>query len=148
MEYNDEVVRIGPSPHGLGVFSQQPLASHDLVGPIRGDVIDDADYESFYCMQVGEEVLEPRAPFRYLNHSCRPNCTLVSRIDDRAGDGSLALWVETLSAIAPGQQMTIDYNWPACAAIPCTCGAPDCRGWIVAADQLCAVDRCGDGPGC
>jgi len=28
-----------------------------------------------YCMDIGNgRVLEPHAPFRYVNHSCEPNC--------------------------------------------------------------------------
>jgi SET domain-containing protein len=38
--------------------------------------------------------------------------------------------------IAIGQELTIDYNWPAVFAIPCACGSPACRGWIVTPKDL------------
>lgn len=138
MDYRDEGVRVGPSTCGLGVFSLRSLEVHQLIGPIEGTFVDDPLYESDYCMAIGvHAALEPAAPFRYMNHSCHPNCALVEMEIERE-DGTIAppeLWVEILSAIPPGEQLTIDYAWPAEFAIPCRCGSPDCRGWIVAADD-------------
>jgi hypothetical protein len=138
MEHTKEGVRVGPSAYGLGVFALHSFAAHDLLGPIQGKIVADPAYSSDYCMELGEQSLEPAPPFRYLNHSCQPNCELV--IDDNEnGDGTrpgLSVWVEICRAIASGEQMTIDYGWPADAAIPCQCGAANCRGWIVAEDGL------------
>lgn len=143
MEYCDEGVRVSPSPCGLGVFSLRLFAKHELIGPIQGTLIDDPQYQSDYCMEIGADAaLEPDAPFRYMNHSCHPNCALVE-LDIEREDGSQAapeLWVETLTAIPPGEQMTIDYAWPAEFAIPCRCCAPDCRGWIVSAADRARLD--------
>jgi hypothetical protein len=44
--------------------------------------------------------------------------------------------VETLRSIVAGEELTIDYGWPAEQAIPCGCGAEDCRGWVVAEEEL------------
>jgi len=139
MEYCEQGVRVAPSPHGLGVFSTRSFAVHELIGPIRGAVIDDPKYESDYCMELGEHLaLEPESPFRFVNHSCQPNCRLLELEPDSA-DAETAnvgdLWLEALCDIAPGEQITIDYGWPARAAIPCRCGCPECRGWIVAATE-------------
>jgi hypothetical protein len=46
------------------------------------------------------------------------------------------IWVEALRDILPGEQLTIDYAWPAEKAIKCQCGCKSCRGWIIAADEL------------
>jgi hypothetical protein len=46
------------------------------------------------------------------------------------------IWVEALRDILPGEQLTIDYAWPAEKAIKCQCGCKNCRGWIIAADEL------------
>ncbi|MDR1478083.1 MAG: hypothetical protein LBJ00_03990 [Planctomycetaceae bacterium] len=46
------------------------------------------------------------------------------------------IWVETLRDILPGEQLTIDYAWAADKAVKCQCGCKNCRGWIVAADEL------------
>ena len=120
------------------------FAAHEVLGPITGTVIDDPKYESDYCMEIGEHsALEPGPPFRYVNHSCHPNCALVEVESDQVDgtDDDRQLWLETLSEIGPGEQITIDYAWPAWAAIPCHCGSPECRGWIVAAEQRQCIGR-------
>jgi uncharacterized protein len=142
MQYIEEGVRVGPAAYGLGVYSTKPFRPQELIGPISGTVMEDPKYESDYCMELGERLaLEPSPPFRYLNHSCRPNCELVE-LEERLADGTHGnprLWLEVLTEIAPGEQMTIDYNWPAEVAIPCRCGSADCRQWIVAEEELHAV---------
>jgi len=138
MEYREEGVRVGASPHGLGVFALRSFQIHQILGPIRGTIMDDPRYESDYCMAIGpDSALEPSPPFRFMNHSCHPNCALVEMEVDREDSAAieLELWVEVLAEIHPGEQMTIDYAWPAWAAIPCHCGSPDCRGWIVDAAE-------------
>jgi uncharacterized protein len=144
MEYGRESVRVRRSTHGLGVFSSRPLHAHERIGPIEGEVMEDPLYESDYCMELGpDSAIEPDPPFRYLNHSCRPNCALTE-IETEFDDGTAAgpqLWLETQADIGADEEMTIDYAWPARSAIPCTCGCPECRGWIVAAQELDQIDR-------
>ncbi len=138
MDYTKEDVCVGPSRNGLGLFSLRTFAAGDFVGPIEGEIMADPEYGSEYAMELGERALEPAAPFRFVNHSCRPNCALAL-FDEEAADGTVRpahVWLEILSEIALGQQMTIDYAWPAGEAIPCQCGAASCRGWIVAEEQL------------
>lgn len=136
MRFVKEGVRVGASRHGLGVFSLRRFHYLEQIGPIRGQVIDDPAYESDYCMELGTSLaLEPAAPFRYLNHSCDPNCAIVE-IEKVEGDPRTGeLWIEVLREVAPGEPMTIDYGWPARVAIRCDCGSPSCRGWIVATEQ-------------
>jgi hypothetical protein len=116
----------------------------EFVGPIQGEIVEDPAYGSEYGIDLGDgdRTLEPAAPFRFLNHSCQPNCALVI-YDEEDEDGTplgVSVWLEILSEIAPGEQMTIDYAWPADAAIPCRCGAASCRGWIVAEEYLDEVE--------
>jgi hypothetical protein len=140
MDHGMESVRVGPSPHGLGVFSRRALHRRERIGPIEGRVIDDPKYESPFCMAFGRDsALEPAAPLRYLNHSCRPNCALVEIERTWRGRRSAELWLEVEADVLPGDQLTIDYGWPAKAAIPCGCGCPECRGWIVAEEELAAM---------
>jgi hypothetical protein len=137
MKYTKEGIRVGPSRHGLGAFALRPFTPGEYLGPIPGEIIEDPDYGSDYGIELGDKTLEPAAPFRFLNHSCQPNCELV--ITDEEEDGTpseLSVWLEILREIAPGEQMTIDYAWPADFAIPCQCGTATCRGWIVSADRL------------
>lgn len=46
------------------------------------------------------------------------------------------VWVETLTDVFPGEELTIDYSWPADRAARCLCGATNCRGWIVDPEEL------------
>jgi SET domain-containing protein len=46
------------------------------------------------------------------------------------------LWLQALTPIEPGDELTIDYGWPADVAIPCVCDAAGCRGWIVSLAEL------------
>ena len=137
-------VRIGVSPCGRGVFSRRRFAAGETIAGIGGEVITDPDYGSDSCIDLGGSgVLEPESPFCYLNHSCRPNCELTGRTtwDDDAAAIRHQTWLMALAEIATGDELTIDYAWPAASAIRCLCGSSDCRGWIVAPDQLGEMAR-------
>jgi hypothetical protein len=121
------------------VFANTEIPPETVVGVVKGRVIDDAEYASPYCIDLGDALsLEPRAPFRYLNHSCDPNCELVL-VDAVYPDGSPApteVELHALRPIAMGEELTIDYAWSADGAIPCLCGSQRCRGWVVAHEEL------------
>lgn len=134
-------VQVRPTPLGRGVFALRAIGPAEIVGDVNGRLIDDPDYDSRYCVDVGGGwTLEPRSPFRYLNHCCVPNCQFVYT-DQPETQGApqgpaRKLWVETLRAIEPGEELLIDYAWTADAAIPCLCGSELCRGWIVDESEL------------
>ncbi|MDR0392282.1 MAG: hypothetical protein LBH59_10280, partial [Planctomycetaceae bacterium] len=60
--------------------------------------------------------------------TCTDDAEFAPEFDD---DVDSEIWVETLRDILPGEQLTIDYAWPAEKAIKCQCGCKKCRGWIV-----------------
>lgn len=136
-------VRIGRTPLGRGVFARRRFRAEQVIGIVRGQVIDDPAYTSNYCMDLGKgRSLEPAAPFRFLNHSCDPNCELFSwETDDPAPADRL--WLQALRRIEPGEELTIDYAWPVEDAIPCGCGAAVCRSWIVSMEELGVLDGAG-----
>jgi SET domain-containing protein len=74
-------------------------------------------------------------PARYLNHSCRPNC------EARCFAGGV--WIVTSRAVAAGEELTFDYGYDleAYREHPCHCGAPDCVGFIVAAEFHLSLRR-------
>ena len=122
---------------GKGVFARKRFRKGQIIGEAKGRIIVDEEYDSRYCIELSDtHVLEPGAPFRYLNHSCEPNCELFSWEPDEDGDESMNVHVSTLRTIELGEELTIDYAWQAEAAIPCLCAAERCRGWIVDADEL------------
>lgn len=132
-------VRIGKAVCGKGVFARQDIPKGTVVGLVQGQVIDDAHYGTTHCIDLGGTYsLEPREPFRYLNHCCSPNCCLCIE-EAYYDDGTPApatVSVEAILAIPKGGELTIDYHWSAEGAIKCQCGSPVCRGWIVDADEL------------
>jgi len=98
-------------------------------------------------MDIGDgRVLEPEPPFRFVNHSCEPNCEFdwFDLVPEGGSQAVRRVYLIALREIKPGEELTIDYNWSAEGAIACRCGAPTCRGWIVDPDQLARVsaDRC------
>jgi hypothetical protein len=111
-----------------------------VVGEIRGRVLDAHPEDAQYCMELGSgRILEPAAPFRFLNHSCDPNCELFYWEDDPGQEDRL--WLQTICPIDAGEELLIDYCWPADAAIPCQCGAANCRGWVVDPEELHLVSK-------
>lgn len=127
---------------GTGVFAQRAFPEEAVIGEIEGELIDDPNAGGDYVLSLGDRwSLEPAAPFRFLNHSCEPNCEFdYWDIEDPiTGESFPHAFLISLREIQPGEQLTIDYNWPASYAIPCKCGAASCRGWIVVEDELCQL---------
>ena len=124
-------VRVGPALAGRGVFAAQTFDADVTVGMLRGRFFDDPNYGSDYCIGLfGDLSLEPAAPFRYLNHSCEPNCAVYWSEEDREAGRPPRVWLESLRPIDEGEELTIDYAWD--SQVECRCGASSCRGWIVA----------------
>jgi uncharacterized protein len=136
-----DVVYVKETNVGKGLFARARLRPLDVVAEVRGTVVDDPDHESDYCIDLGGDAkLEPRAPFRFLNHCCEPNCELVLWKKQRHGNRKFPrVWVQVLRDIEPDDELTIDYAWPAEAAIPCQCASRKCRQWIVNAEELDSV---------
>ncbi len=133
----DEIVKVKKTAVGRGVFACQDHAAESVIGEIEGEVMG-LDHESNYCMDLeGKALLEPAAPFRFLNHSCEPNCQLLLWKYQNVGGRRLRrIWVSTLRDVRAGEELTIDYAWPMDAAVPCLCGAATCRGWVVDKNEL------------
>ena len=138
MEVSEEGIRIGAAKYGQGVYATQSFETAESIGRVRGYVVYDPDYFSDYCIELSDNCsLEPAAPYRYVNHSCSPNCQFV-HYDTEGDDGIVEgeIWLETIRPIEEGEQLTIDYAWPASGAILCGCESKSCRGWIVAEEEV------------
>lgn len=143
-----DLVRVAPAPRrGLGVFAVSPVKAGRAVGRVRGE-LKPADFRSHYCVDFAGAVLEPVSPYRFLNHSCDPNCEFVEwEIDENDAGGGVGkvfeLWVHALRDVQSGEELTVDYGWDWRSAIPCQCGSPNCRGWICKLDELatCRANR-------
>ncbi len=124
---------------GKAVFAARPFALGEIVGEITGETIDDPDYCSRYAFDLENgNQLEPQAPFRFVNHSCDPNCSfeVIDVQQGRTGNVRRQLMLFAIYLINTGDELTIDYNWPVGFAIPCKCGSSYCRGWIVGEQHL------------
>jgi hypothetical protein len=134
-------MRIKTTAMGRGLFARKTFRKRQAIGIMAGRLVVDDDYDPDYVVDMGDlGVLEPKAPFRYLNHSCEPNCELVEW-EEADGSRDTRIWVHALRTVRPSDELTIDYGWPADSAIPCLCGTTKCRGWVVDVDQLGAVER-------
>jgi hypothetical protein len=130
------LIRVGETAVGNGIFARRQLRAELILGEIPGEIMDDYPEDPSYCMALPSgRLLEPAAPLRFVNHSCEPNCEIFYWEDEETNQQEDRLWLQTIRPIAAGEQLLIDYCWPADAAIPCQCGAASCRGWIVDPDE-------------
>ncbi len=141
------LLRVGPTHVGQGVFAARRLKAGMVIGEIQGEILDEHPADPSYCMELpSSRVLEPAAPLRFVNHSCDPNCELFYWFDEEAPSQEDRLWLQTIRSIEPGEELSIDYCWPADAAIPCRCGAPNCREWIVDPEERHLLQPPGGSP--
>ena len=143
-------VSVGEGIAGSGVFAKIAFPAAAVIGQIRGDLFQDERLETEYTFQAAEGYqLEPIAPFRFLNHSCDFNCEFDwLTASDWNGDPESVeeescggLYLSAVRNISPGEELTIDYNWPAEFAIKCQCGAENCRGYVVSMDEIEKINR-------
>jgi hypothetical protein len=144
MKLSELGIKIKKTPMGKGVFAVKSFRKEQTIGQMEGTVIAGDDYDPSYVVDLGKfGVLDPHAPFRYMNHCCEPNAALIEYPGETRSD-TPTIWVEATRSIRVGEQIFIDYSWPADAAIRCLCGAPGCRGWVVSAKdakKLQAAER-------
>ena len=136
-------VFVGKTELGWAVFALKDFCKGDLIGEVRGVLFGtEVVAGSSYCIEYDEDtIFEPLAPFRYMNHCCTPNAELTD-MDVQFEDGLYreATIVTAVLPIKAGQQIMIDYAWPAENAIACHCNSPNCRGYVVAKDALPFVE--------
>lgn len=126
-----QLVRVGQTHVGRGVFARRRLAADTVLGEITGEHLDDHPEDSSYVMELPSlKLLDPAPPLRFMNHSCDPNCEIFYWEANPGEVQEDRLWLQTIRPIEAGEELLIDYAWPADAAIPCRCGAANCRGWI------------------
>jgi uncharacterized protein len=117
--------------HGRGLFARGELPARRKLGELSGELVrlpeawnTAAAQHKIYLVQVSaRRALDCSRGnhFKYLNHSCAPNCYLrVHR---------LRVEVYALRRIVPGEELTVDYGeTPHRNGMRCSCGAANCRG--------------------
>jgi uncharacterized protein len=139
---------VRPSPmQGLGAFATHRIPAGTRLVEYAGERLTPAAAEARYPDLPGERhhtflfaiddtvVVDAAVngnDARWINHSCAPNCDAV--VDDGR------IWIESIRDIEPGEELAYDYAFtlperhtPAAKRrYPCHCGAPTCRGTMLA----------------
>ena len=132
---------------GRGAFATRRIPKGARIIEYKGERIDQAEADRRYpydpsvphhtfLFNLEENVVIDAAvrgnSARFINHSCEPNCEAVIE------DGRI--WIYALKPIAVGRELLYDYRFildephtaEAKRRYPCRCGAPTCRGTILA----------------
>jgi len=132
--------------HGYGLVAKRSHAKGELICEYVGEVVREvvADFRERDALDVESErgltfifALDERKRLRIdatragnlarlANHSCQPNARaeLVHR------DGAARVCLFAIREIAPGEEITYDYELDSSEALPCRCGARRCRGFV------------------
>lgn len=133
--------------HGKGMFAVQDLAEGETLIEYVGEIIswkealrrhphDPTDPNHTFYFHVDEKhVIDAKHggnSSRWINHSCNPNC----EADEQDG----RVFIKALRNIPAGEELFYDYgliiDMPYTAKLkaeyPCWCGAPNCRGTLLA----------------
>jgi uncharacterized protein len=138
-----------PSPiQGTGAFATRWIGKGEKIVEYTGERISNAEadrryddekmrrHHTFLFILTSRTIIDGGVegnPARFINHSCDPNCEAV--IYD-----SRRIWIEAIREIAPGEELLYDYQYERTddhtdedeEFYVCRCGAPNCRGTILA----------------
>lgn len=134
--------------HGKGVYALRPLSAGERLIEYTGEIITWAEAvrrhphdpsqptHTFYFHVDDVHVIDAKVggnTARWINHSCAPNCEAQTRPSGR-------VFIHALRDIAAGEELFYDYSLVIDQAqtarlkadYPCWCGAPSCRGTLLA----------------
>ena len=143
---NHELIKIGHTVRGRGIFSLVDHKKGDLVAAYTGKTISippfdtkeaedafsksaDGEYAMSYAWDEGAKAYQAISPDptviggHIANHSCYPNTEVMEKHRD-------ALMMRAKRPIKTGDEITIDYHWHRQVPIPCLCGSNPCTGNI------------------
>jgi hypothetical protein len=144
--------------HGKGMFAVQDLAEGETLIEYIGEIIswkealrrhphDPTDPNHTFYFHVDEKhVIDAKHggnSSRWINHSCAPNC----EADEQKG----RIFIKALQNIPAGKELFYDYGLiidapytkKLKAEYPCWCGAPNCRGTLLAPKEKKAKSKKG-----
>ena len=124
---------------GLGVFAGEDIKRGEVIQPIKGKMmffsVKNKEDSSLHPNWIGvgkDQWIDPRKPFKFINHSCDANSGVKGKID-----------IVAVKDIKEGEEITIDYSiiegdtmWE----MPCKCGEEKCRK-IVRSIQFMPQER-------
>lgn len=138
---------------GRGLYALQPIKKGTRIIEYAGERRKWHDYEAgddsyvfLFSVEDDETVIDPFRggnEARFINHSCAPNC--------RAEEHSGRIYIKAIRDIAEGEELFYDYalvvaGKPSKAdreRYACLCGAPNCRGTMIALPKKKAAKQAG-----
>ena len=147
----NKLLEVRPSSiQGLGAFASAPISKGTRIIEYAGERITHAEADRRYDDDVTEHprvllfTVDRRTVIdggvggnesRFINHSCEPNCEAVTQRG--------RVYIEALRDIAAGEELLYDYNLTRTdddaenleQRYACHCGAPTCRGTMLAPKQ-------------
>jgi SET domain-containing protein len=125
--------------HAAGCYTTSRIRKGTLVVEYTGARISKeeadqkyADSPTTYLFGVGDgaTVIDGHGTAMFINHSCDPNCE-TEEIDGK-------VWIIALRDIAPGEELTYDYNLYDGDEdeARCNCGAKTCRSTMYAPEEI------------
>jgi hypothetical protein len=125
------------SIHGYGCVATRDFAPGEVIADVDGvpyRFAEIADGDDDYCLWIHDDMyFDMVDQTRWINHSCAPNAAVEG---EEEADGRVWARIVCVKPIRAGEEITYDYAFAAHLAIPCRCGAPTCRGWIVDEDEM------------
>ena len=135
--------------HGSGVFAARKIPAGTRIIEYLGATIsakeadrrhptnpDDPFHTFFFALSSGKVIdgNENGNDARWINHACSPNC------ESSEGKGGKRVYIEAKKDIARGEELNYDYGLVIDEKLTktlkgpyaCRCGAPDCRGTMLA----------------
>jgi hypothetical protein len=127
------------SIHAAGCYTDSPIAKGvkvvEYTGPRISKKEADARFQDSkitYLFGIGDgsTVINGHGMAMYINHSCDPNCE-TEELDGR-------VWVMSLRSIAPGEELTYDYNLYDGDEddAHCYCGTRNCRKTMYSREEM------------
>jgi len=115
----------GNTLYGARLVANRPFQRGDVILPLMGT----PTAPSYRTIQVGVSTHIEGPLLAYMNHSCRPSATVVTR----------ELAVRAWTALKCGEEVTFFYpstEWRMVRPFHCLCGAPDCIKYVAGAERL------------
>ena len=127
------------SIHAAGCYTTSPIAKGlqvvEYTGPRINKKEADKRFENSkitYLFGIGDgsTVINGMGVAMYINHSCDPNCE-TEEVNGR-------VWIMSLRSIAPGEELTYDYNLYDGDEddARCHCGAGNCRKTMYSPEEI------------
>lgn len=142
--------------HGRGVYAVRLIRAGERIleftgecisateSDRRGELLPDDGHTFFFW--IDEDLVLDCAvngnSARFINHHCDPNCEAIIE--------EARVFVDAVRDIAPGEELTFDYNlcWSRedtpeeLTPYACRCGAPNCRGTMLNPEPIETQGSC------